>query len=114
MSTIARRRLLLTLAAVSIAGLLAMHVLDPVVASIHAPTHVSEMPNADAGLDHHGVIGLCLFMTVAAGLALARFDLTRVAATRPLPGRRARLSAGSKAEIRSGPPLFYRLCVLRL
>lgn len=114
MSTIARRRLLIALAAASIAGLLTMHGLDPVVASIDAPTHASEMSDAEAGLDHHGVIVLCLFITVAAGLALARLDLFRIAATRPLSVRSGRLMAGPTTEIRYGPPLFCRLCVLRL
>lgn len=104
----------LLLVAVAIAGLLSMHGLDPVVATIDAPTHPSHTSDADAEVDHHGAIGICLFIAVAAGLVLARLNLRRGAARSPLAARRTLLLAGPRAEVQSGPSLFRRWCVLRL
>ncbi|MEX2624243.1 MAG: hypothetical protein WD651_10990 [Acidimicrobiia bacterium] len=114
MSTRIQRRLLLILVAVSIAGLLSMHGLDPVVATLDPPTAAGHTADMNTESNHHGVLGLCLFIAVAAGLASARLNLSRTAASPSRLTHRVPSSEGPSVEAKRGPPLFYRLCVLRL
>lgn len=103
---------MLLLAAMSVAGLLSMHGLNPVVATVDQ-SHAGHAPT-EAGVADHGAIGLCIFVAAVAALGLAA--IRRLQATEALanlvhrPGRFTFTQPG----MTSGPPLLYRLCVLRL
>jgi len=113
MSNSQSRSLLLVLPALSIVGLLSMHGLDPVIATIDAPR---ASHSAEAGSEHsiHDVLGICLFIALGAGLALAGLDRGRREARSPRSLGRTLQLERDKAEGGPGPPRVHRLCVLRL
>lgn len=104
---------MLLVAAVSVFGVLSMHGLDPAVATVDL-THSSHTSDSETGVDDHVAIGLCVFVAAVATLGLAairRFQSREVLAN--FVYRHGQL-ARSQPLTRSGPPLLYRLCVLRL
>lgn len=104
--------MLLVLTGVSVAGLLSMHGLDPVMANLAQPAHASH--SQPAALDSHGAIGLCVFVAALTGVALAAARRL-VSSTRPASSPfRTTVFATMPVPRASGPPLLHRLCVLRL
>ncbi len=110
MSTFSRR-LMFFLAAVSVVGVLSMHGLDPVVATVDQ-SHSDHGSDSETGVDAHGAIGLCVFVAAVATLGLATSP-RRVETLASIAYRLGRFTR-SQTSMRSGPPLPYRLCVLRL
>ena len=108
-----RRRVLLVLAAVSIAGLLSMHGFDPVVTTVDQ-SHSSHSTEAGTGPTDHAAIGLCVFVVAVVSLGLASIRRLQ-GLTRGDPSvHRPRPSVQIWPRTASGPPLLHRLCVLRL
>lgn len=107
------RRVMLFLAAVSVLGVLSMHGFDPVVATVDQ-THSSHSSDTETGVDDHGAIGLCVFVFAVATFGLAAIrrlpSAETVANLVYWPGQFTR----AQPVTTSGPPLLYRLCVLRL
>lgn len=103
---------MLFLAAVSVVGLLSMHGLDPVVATVDQSN--TGHAQAEAGVADHGAVGLCIFVAAVATLGLAA--IRRLQSTEALakllyrPGH----FTFTQPVITSGPSLLHRLCVLRL
>lgn len=99
------------LAAISIAGLLSMHGLDPAVATVDQ-VHSTHAAGTDTGINHDA-IGLCVFVAAVATIGLASIrrlqHSTRTAYS--FLRRRPLIRTGPPAP--SGQPLLYRLCVLR-
>jgi hypothetical protein len=104
---------MLFLAAVSVAGLLSMHGFDPVVATVDQ-THSSHSSDAETGVDHHGAIGLCIFVVAVATLGMASIRLRQGAEAVANLVYRPRQFTPTQPIMTSGPPLLSRLCVLRL
>ncbi len=111
MLTGSRRRVMLFLAAASVAGLLSMHGFDPVVATVDHSSHASD---AETGVDHHGAIGLCVFVVAVATLGMASIRRLQSAETVANLVYRPRQFTPTQRIMTSGPPLLSRLCVLRL
>lgn len=107
------RRVMLFLATVSVAGVLSMHGFDPVVATVDQ-THSSHASDTETGVDDHGAIGLCVFVAAVSTLGMASFRRRQSAEVDAnlvyRPGQLTR----TQPLMTSGPPLLYRLCVLRL
>jgi len=110
MSTRSRRRVMLFLAAVSVAGLLSMHGFDPVVATVDHSSHSSD---AETGVDHYGAIGLCVFVVAVATLGLALIKRLQSAESLSNLVYRPGQFTRTQPLTTSGPRLLYRLCVLR-
>lgn len=108
-----RRRVMLFLAAVSVAGLLSMHGFDPVVATVDQ-THSSHSSDTETGVDAHGAIGLCVFVVAVATLGMATIRRLQGAENVSNLVYRPRYFTGTQPVITPGPPLLSRLCVLRL
>lgn len=104
---------MLLVAAVSVFGVLSMHGLDPAVATVDQ-THFSHVSDSETGVDDHAAIGLCVFVAAVAtlGLAVMRRLQTREVLVNFI--YRHGQFARTQPLITSGPPLLYRLCVLRL
>jgi hypothetical protein len=113
MSPRIRRRVMLFLAAVSVAGVLSMHGFDPVVATVDQ-THSSHSSDTETGVDDHGAIGLCVFVVAVATLGLASIRRRQSAETLANLVYLPRQFTPTQPIMTSGPPLLYRLCVLRL
>lgn len=64
-----RRSVMLFLAAVSVVGVLSMHGLDPVVASVDQ-SHSGHESDTETGVHDHAAIGLCVFVAAVATLGL--------------------------------------------
>jgi hypothetical protein len=99
--------MLLILTGVSIAGLLSMHGLQLVVTTIDQ-THASHAQPAD----HHGAIGLCVFVVALTGMGMALSKANTTARPARHPHRPASMTP-TVVPRTSGPPLLHRLCVLR-
>jgi hypothetical protein len=114
MSKPIRRRMWMALAVLSVAGLLSMHGLDTVIASVDH-SHAGHSSGADADPDRHGIIGLCLFVTTMTGIAVAiGAGLRRLKCPAHFADRIDNFLSPVRGRGGSGPPLRYRLCVLRL
>ncbi len=108
-----RHRVMLLLAAVSVAGLLSMHGLDPVVATVDQ-AHSAHSADTEAGLNGHGAIGLCVFVAAVTTLCLSSLKrLQSVQSLANLVYLPPQLTPTQPA-MTSGPPLPFKLCVLRL
>jgi hypothetical protein len=105
--------MMLFVAAVSVIGVLSMHGLDPALATVDQ-THSSHTSDTETGVDAHGAIGLCVFVAAVATLGLAAIKWLQN--TEPLANLVYRHGQFSRTQplMTSGPPLLYRLCVLRL
>lgn len=103
---------MLFLAAVSVAGLLSMHGLDPVVATV-GQSHTGHAP-VEAGVDDHGAVGLCIFVAAVAVLAIARVRRHQSTKALAKPANRPGHFTLARPVMTSGPSLLHRLCVLRL
>lgn len=105
--------MMLFVAAVSVVGVLSMHGLDPVVATVDQ-THSSPSSDTETGVDAHGAIGLCVFVAAVATLGLA--VIKRLQSSESLANLvyRPEKFTGTQPVTTSGPPLLDRLCVLRL
>jgi hypothetical protein len=104
---------MLFLAAVSVAGLLSMHGFDPVVATVDQ-AHSSHAADTETGIDDHGAIGLCVFVAAVATLGLAAIKRLQGKETLTSLVYRPRQFTPTQPIMTSGPPLLFRLCVLRL
>jgi hypothetical protein len=113
MLTRTRRSVMLLLVAVSVVGVLAMHGLDPVVATVDQ-THSSHSSDTDSGVDDHAAIGLCVFVAAVATLGLAAIKRHQSAETLANLAYRPGQFTRTQPVATSGPPLLYRLCVLRI
>lgn len=113
MPTRTPRRVMLFLAAVSVAGLLSMHGFDPVVATVDQ-AHSSHTSDTETGIDAHGAIGLCVFVVAGATLGIASIRRRQSADTVANLVYRPGQFTPTQPIMTSGPPLLLRLCVLRL
>ena len=113
MWTRSHRRLMLLVAAVSVVGVLSMHGLDPAVATVDQ-THSSHAADTETGVNDHAAIGLCVFVAAVATLGLAA--VKRLQSREALANLVYWLGQFIRTQplMTSGPPLPYRLCVLRL
>jgi len=106
-------RLMLLVAAVSVVGVLSMHGLDPAVTTVDQ-THSSHAADTETGVNDHAAIGLCVFVAAVATLGLAAVKrLQRRGVLANLVYRHGQFTR-TQPQTTSGPPLPYRLCVLRL
>lgn len=107
-----RHRVMLFLAGLSVAGILSMHGLDPVVATVDQG-HASHA-QAEARVADHGAAGLCIFVAAVAAVGLAAIKrLHSTEALAKLVWRPGQFTF-THPVMTSGPPLLHRLCVLRL
>lgn len=113
MRQVGYRQLLLPLVALAIAGLLSMHGLDPVVATLEDPSYTGHGSDGELVVDVHGVAGLCLFIAATAALALARRNMRLGKIEASSISSPIRFADFSVMGIGSGPPPSNRLRVLR-
>lgn len=107
------RRMMLFVAAVSVVGVLSMHGLDPAVATVDQ-THSSDASHTETGADDHAMIGLCVFVAAVATFGMAVIKRLQRAETVANLVYRPGQCNGAQPVTTAGPPLLYRLCVLRL
>jgi len=105
--------MMLFVAAVSVVGVLSMHGLDPAFPTVEQ-THASHTSDTETGVDAHGAIGLCVFVAAVATLGLGAIKWLQNTETLANLVYRHGQFTRTQPPMTSGPPLLYRLCVLRL